>query len=172
MNNIQNDNQKNQTIVENKENEDYEKFKDFGGVVGETRTDRSSTFQSHSIRINNIDQILKYLMLLKSNNKIQKATHNIYAFRLRDHKQSANKPVKSKYLNYEDEMIEGFEDDGEAGAGERLLGILRKMKVYNILIVVSRWYGGIQLGHERFKHINDSAKKLILSFKNNYDWIN
>lgn len=153
-----------------KENDEYEKFHILGGVMGETVTDRASTFQSHAIRITGIDQINKYLSLLKSNNKIQKATHNIYAFRVLDDKKKLEKGYKLR--NLDDAMTDGFDDDGEDGAGERLIAIIRKMKVYNILVVVSRWYGGTQLGNDRFKHINDSAKKLILSFKNNFDWIN
>ena len=160
-------NNSNTVHKEIKENQEYEKFLQFGGVVGETVTDRSSTFQSHAIRINSMNQINKFLFYLKSNNKIQKATHNIYVFRFLN---EMKKGVKVKSI--EENITEGFDDDGEDGAGDRLLLVLRKMKVYNVLVVVSRWYGGINLGNDRFRHINDSAKKIILSFKTNFDWIN
>ena len=154
---------------EMKETDQYDKFLNFGGVVGETFTDRASTFQSHAIKISCIEMMNKYLSLLKSNNKIQKATHNIIAYRFLDEKR---KIEKGRFKNLEDAITERFDDDGEEGAGDRLLGILRKMKVYNILVVVSRWFGGTLLGNDRYKHINDSAKKIILFNKNNFDWIN
>ena len=37
------------------------------------------------------------------------------------------------------------------------------MDVINAVVVVSRWYGGIQLGPDRFKHINNVARTLLLS---------
>ena len=33
----------------------------------------------------------------------------------------------------------------------------------NVLIVVTRWYGGIHLGPDRFKHINERALTLLKS---------
>ena len=30
-----------------------------------------------------------------------------------------------------------------------------------MLVVVSRWYGGIQLGPDRFKHINNCARNVL-----------
>ena len=32
-----------------------------------------------------------------------------------------------------------------------------------MIVVVSRWYGGIQLGPDRFKHINNVARLLLLN---------
>ena len=29
------------------------------------------------------------------------------------------------------------------------------------MVVVSRWYGGIQLGPDRFKHINNAARNVL-----------
>ncbi|XP_010895253.2 protein IMPACT isoform X4 [Esox lucius] len=36
------------------------------------------------------------------------------------------------------------------------------LDVRNVLVVVSRWYGGIQLGPDRFKHINNSARNVLV----------
>ena len=35
------------------------------------------------------------------------------------------------------------------------------MDVRNAVVVVSRWYGGVHLGPDRFKHINNCARTLI-----------
>lgn len=31
----------------------------------------------------------------------------------------------------------------------------------NVLVVVSRWYGGIHLGPDRFKHINQAGRDAL-----------
>eukprot|EP00924_Labyrinthula_sp_SR-Ha-C_P003892 snap_masked-scaffold_3-processed-gene-7.34-mRNA-1 protein AED:0.45 eAED:0.45 QI:0/-1/0/1/-1/1/1/0/79 len=57
-------------------------------------------------------------------------------------------------------------DDGEAKAGSNLAELLEKLKVKNLLVVVSRWYGGIHLGPSRFKIIKKVAKEIVISFEN------
>ena len=47
------------------------------------------------------------------------------------------------------------------GAGSRLLHLLNMMDVNNMLVVVTRWYGGIHLGGDRWKHINNAARNAI-----------
>ena len=34
-------------------------------------------------------------------------------------------------------------------------------KTLNAVVVVSRWYGGIHLGPDRFKHINNAARQVL-----------
>ena len=64
-------------------------------------------------------------------------------------------------------LSEGFDDDGEAGAGEKLLGLLQKMEVENILVIVCVWTAGASLGSlqlrggEFYKVILDRAKELL-----------
>ncbi len=44
-------------------------------------------------------------------------------------------------------------DDGEAGAGDVLLRMIQREGLENHIIVVTRWYGGVHLGGDRFAHI-------------------
>ena len=53
------------------------------------------------------------------------------------------------------------DDDGESAAGARLAHLLQILELENVLVVVSRWYGGILLGPERFKHINQAARDAL-----------
>ena len=46
------------------------------------------------------------------------------------------------------------DDDGESAAGGRLAHLLMLMEVCGVVVVVSRWFGGVHLGADRFKHIN------------------
>ncbi|XP_042897219.1 protein IMPACT isoform X2 [Parasteatoda tepidariorum] len=108
---------------------------------GQPIIDRKSVFQAHISRVVSVEQ------KLKENRKIATATHNIYAYRIScgDGKT----------------FIQDCEDDGETKAGSGLLHLLQILDVSNILVVVSRWYGGVHLGPDRFKHINNAARTLL-----------
>jgi Uncharacterized protein family UPF0029 len=54
------------------------------------------------------------------------------------------------------------DDDGEDGAGSRLAHLLEMRRANNVLVLVSRWFGGIQLGPKRFVHINNVARDVLV----------
>ena len=53
------------------------------------------------------------------------------------------------------------DDDGESQAGGRLAHLLDILDLENVLVVVSRWYGGTLLGPDRFKMINTAARQAL-----------
>jgi putative IMPACT (imprinted ancient) family translation regulator len=57
--------------------------------------------------------------------------------------------------------ITGFDDNGESGAGKRLLTLLENRCLEDTFIAVSRWYGGSHLGGARFRIITKAAKDLL-----------
>lgn len=61
--------------------------------------------------------------------------------------------------------MEGFDDSGEEGAGQKLLHLLEKMGVENIMIVVCAWHSNPpgQFGSETFKVVLERAKELLSS---------
>lgn len=59
-------------------------------------------------------------------------------------------------------QFQDCDDDGESAAGGRLLHLLELMGVWNAMVVVSRWYGGIHLGPDRFRIINQTARDAIV----------
>ncbi|KAK6458720.1 uncharacterized protein RJT20DRAFT_8348 [Scheffersomyces xylosifermentans] len=66
----------------------------------------------------------------------------------------ARKESLPKYSNVE----QGYKDNGEKGAGSRLLEqVIVHNNLYNILVLVTRWYGGNPIGSSRFRHINNAA---------------
>lgn len=114
---------------------------------GNAITDRRSTFQPHLAPVVTPGQVKKVLEKLYENKKIASATHNIYAYRI--------------YCEDKKSFLQDCEDDGETAAGGRLLHLLQILDVRNVLVVVSRWYGGILLGPDRFKHINNCARSIL-----------
>ncbi|CAG8508349.1 2852_t:CDS:2 [Diversispora eburnea] len=99
-----------------------------------------SVFVAHLAPVNNISEVNLVRETLMLNKKVAKATHNIMAYRI-------------------------IRDDGiliqETAAGGRLLHLLQLVNAKNIIVIVSRWYGGIQLGADRFKDINNVARDLL-----------
>ncbi|XP_037530972.1 protein IMPACT [Nematolebias whitei] len=115
---------------------------------GDTVTDRRSTFQAHLAPLVTARQVKMVLEKLYENKKIASATHNIYAYRI--------------YCEDKHSFLQDCEDDGETAAGGRLLHLLQILDVRNVLVIVSRWYGGILLGPDRFKHINNCARNILV----------
>ncbi|XP_052745203.1 protein IMPACT-A [Bicyclus anynana] len=116
---------------------------------GEVIVDRKSSFQGHAAEVHSIDDVNAVIAKLMQNKKIQNATHNMYAYRIE------KKTVKGTT------MLQDCSDDGEAHAGGRMLHLLQILDQKNTLVVVSRWYGGIQLGPDRFRHINNATRQVI-----------
>ena len=85
--------------------------------------------------------------LLATDKKVAKATHNITAWRIRG----------EAGVQYQD-----CDDDGETAAGGRLLHLLELMNSWNVMVVVTRWYGGVHLGPDRFRLINQCGRDAVV----------
>lgn len=114
---------------------------------GEPVVDRKSVFQAHLARVSCIEQVNCVHRQLLSDKKIAAATHNIVAYRFRDEVRGV--------------LVSDNDDDGETSAGGRLAELLSLRGVEGVFVMVTRWYGGIQLGPERFKDINRAAQLLL-----------
>ncbi|KAL7067705.1 hypothetical protein ACR3K2_16140 [Cryptosporidium serpentis] len=128
----------------------------YGITHGEPIIDRKSVFQAHVCKVYSTEEVEKILKWLLSNSKIERATHNIWSYRLcRDNKQKTS--GGSFPIGY-DVIVQDHDSDGETAAGGRLQHLLNVTNAKNVFVMVSRWYGGIQLGPDRFKHINNAAR--------------
>ena len=87
-----------------------------------------------------------FLKALKTDKKIAKATHNSWAVVL-----SGEGPVKN--------------DDGEAGAGAVILRMLEREGLTDCLVVVTRWYGGVHLGGDRFAHVVACVRRFLEAWR-------
>lgn len=114
-------------------------------TLSEVVTDMKSTFVAHVAPVSSPDQASLYIAhLLASDKRIRTATHNITAWRIRD---------DSTGTTYQDS-----DDDGETAAGARVLHLMQLMGLWNAVVVVTRWYGGVKLGPRRFAVINAVAR--------------
>ena len=96
--------------------------------------DRGSRYAASGGPVQGRAGVEAFLAELKRAKKYAKATHNTWAVVLSD-----GGPVKG--------------DDGEAGAGAVILRMLERAGLVDHIVVVTRWYGGVHLGGDRFAHV-------------------
>ncbi len=77
--------------------------------------------------------------------KYAKATHNTWALIQQDGTQ-----IKA--------------DDGESGAGAIVLRILQEKQCFEHIVIVTRWYGGVHLGGDRFRHVKTCVQTYLDTF--------
>ncbi|MEZ5883264.1 MAG: YigZ family protein [Paracoccaceae bacterium] len=86
-----------------------------------------------------------FLAALKTRKRFAKATHNSWAVLFSNPEDAAQpEPVKA--------------DDGEAGAGAIILQELQAAGLHDHIVVVSRWFGGVHLGGDRFRHVRTAVR--------------
>ena len=105
-------------------------------------SDRGSRYSVSGCEVKSradVDSAMAHLLTKK---KYAKATHNSWGVVLANETQIKN-------------------DDGEGGAGRIILEILQRAGVFDHLIIVSRWYGGVHLGADRFRHVRTCVNEYL-----------
>lgn len=92
------------------------------------------------------DQVRDFLRELTRVKRYAKATHNSWAVLFEDGA-ATREPLKS--------------DDGEGGAGNVILRQLEAAGLVNHIVVVTRWYGGVKLGGDRFRHVQQAVRAYL-----------
>ncbi|KAI8621710.1 hypothetical protein BC830DRAFT_1163555 [Chytriomyces sp. MP71] len=110
--------------------------------TGAILTDRKSRFQAHIARVTSLQDVDWVVRQVKTFPRVADATHVMVAYRLASGDSNRD-------------------DDGEGGAGDKMLYLLEKMSRADMVGVVVRWYGGVPLGPDRFKDITGVLKQLI-----------
>ena len=71
----------------------------------------------------------------------------------------------STMLFYKDPLtplfLENSCDDGEYGAGRKLLRFLQDNNIVNKIVIVTRWYGGKHMGQRRYECIMKVANEIL-----------
>ncbi|KAI1074160.1 UPF0029-domain-containing protein [Whalleya microplaca] len=113
-------------------------------VVSDTFVELKSVFIAHCAAVSSTDEAETFLEhLLASDKKIRNASHNMTAWRIKG-------PNNTTFQD--------CNDDGETAAGGRLLHLMQLMDLWNVMVIVTRWWGGHKLGPRRFALINQTAR--------------
>ncbi|MCO5565518.1 hypothetical protein L7F22_019192 [Adiantum nelumboides] len=124
-------------------------------VTSPAISERKSTFVGHAAALHDPADVPIILANLLQDRRIARATHpTMYAWvcKVKDN----NDSVRGANLIHRD-----CDDDGETAAGGRLAHLLDLCHVENGIVIVTRWYGGVHLGADRFKLINRAARDAL-----------
>ena len=107
-------------------------------VIENALSDRGSKYAVAGGPVASADEARAFVKALCRRKKFAKATHNTWAVLLPDG------PLKN--------------DDGESGAGMVILRMLEREGLEGQIIVVTRWFGGVKLGGDRFRRVQDAVR--------------
>lgn len=110
--------------------------------IAHVLTDKGSRYAVSGARALSRKDAEAFVGRLKRKKKFAKATHNSWAVIL-----PGGERIKS--------------DDGESGAGLVILQVLEGAAIEGEVVVVTRWYGGVHLGGDRFRHVARCAKAYV-----------
>jgi SOS-response transcriptional repressor LexA len=114
---------------------------------GALKTKNNSHFQAHTVEISSPDHVIPAMKAMCADTRIAGATHVSYAYRI----------GTERYHH------SNWEDDGEWGAGKRIMEALNSTNSYNLLVCVTGWYGSQLIGPSRFDIIKEVATGAIQS---------
>lgn len=118
-------------------------------VLEDLVRDRGSRYAASGGVVSSRAEIDAFLAALRRRRKFDKATHHSWAALL------ADGPMKN--------------DDGESGAGAVILKMLEREGTQNRIVVVTRWYGGVHLGGDRFAHIVTCTRAALAALRDAAD---
>ena len=107
-------------------------------IIPNALTDRGSRYAVSGGPVASVEEAKAFVKTLRRNKKFAKATHNTWAVLL------PSGPAKN--------------DDGEAGAGAVILRMLEREGLTGHVIVVTRWFGGVHLGGDRLRRVQDAVR--------------
>ncbi|MCC0047359.1 MAG: YigZ family protein [Rhodobacteraceae bacterium] len=111
-------------------------------IIENVVSDRGSKYAVSGGPVHDRAAAAAFLADLRRIKKFAKATHNTWAVLFDDGGQLD--PQKN--------------DDGEGGAGSVILRMLEREGLTNHIVVVTRWYGGVKLGGDRFRHVAEAVR--------------
>lgn len=115
-------------------------------ILEDLLRDRGSRYAASVGVVTTKAEIDAFLATLRARRKFDKATHHSWAAVLSD-----GGPLKN--------------DDGEAGAGAVILKMLEREGLADRIVVVTRWYGGVHLGGDRFAHIVTCTRAALAALR-------
>jgi putative IMPACT (imprinted ancient) family translation regulator len=108
----------------------------------DTVRDRGSRYAASGGAVGDAADCKAFIAALKTEKKFAKATHNSWAAVLAD----------GSFLK---------DDDGESGAGAVIARMVERAALRGHIVVVTRWYGGVNLGGDRFAHVVSSVRAYL-----------
>ncbi len=111
--------------------------------------DRKSKYTVVAWLIESKEEIKIFLKEILRDKYFQKATHNTYAYRIKQENWS---------------ILEWKNDDWETWAWNCVLRELQRAEAVNSIVIVTRYFWWIKLQSDRFKNVIDATKIILNEF--------
>jgi putative IMPACT (imprinted ancient) family translation regulator len=115
-------------------------------LIEHVLTDKGSKYAVSGGVAKSKKDAVAFIKDLKRKKKFAKATHNTWGLIQAD-------------------GIEIKSDDGESGAGAIILRMLEREGLVDHIVVVTRWYGGVHLGGDRFRHVQTCVNAYVAEIR-------
>lgn len=112
-------------------------------------TVKGSIFQGHLYPVVTEGEVIQAIRAISQDKDLAKSEHTMYAY---------------NFIDPDGETRSGFCDDGEWSSGSLLAGILREKELSNVVIIVTRKFGGVHLGKRRFELIRQVANETLAQY--------
>lgn len=110
--------------------------------------DRKSKFLAHAAPISSEKEAMEIVALLREMKHINVACHPaIWAYRFTN--------PQTKALHYD------CDDDGEKSGAKNIMFVMEQLKVDGWIVIVTRYFGGVLLQGDRFRHIATVTRSVI-----------
>ena len=115
-------------------------------ILKDVIIDRKSKYTVVYNYIENRQDLEEFIAMIKTDKYFSKATHNSYAYRILQENLS---------------ILEWKNDDGETWAWLCILREIQRADFVNVVVVVTRFFGGILLQADRFKNVINATKEIL-----------
>lgn len=115
-------------------------------ILKDVIIDRKSKYTVAYNYIENRQDLEEFVSMIKKDKYFSKATHNSYAYRILQENWS---------------ILEWKNDDGETWAWLCILREIQRADFVNVVVVVTRFFGGILLQADRFKNVINATKEIL-----------
>lgn len=130
---------------------EFEKLEKLHSVKTNSITENGNVFIANGAKTSTFTEVRNIYKKIVSDPENSRATHRILAFRFTDNN---------------GKIHENYQDDGEHGAGRKLLKYMRENNLMNMSFVVLRWFSGKHIGPKRFSImeslISEASRELYL----------
>ncbi len=100
--------------------------------------DRKSKYSWTCTKVLSKQEVKDFFNYINKYKYYKKATHNTYAYRIKTEDGS---------------ILEWKNDDGEVWWWNCILTTMKKRKIVNCMIIITRYFGWVHLNADRFKHL-------------------
>ena len=107
---------------------------------------KNSSFQGHFLPVHTLQEAKQVLRALHQRETVAECNHVVYTYR---------------FIDLDGQQVSGYSDDGEWTASLMLMDLLKEKGLDEAILVVTRKYGGLNLGKKRFDIIKQVAAEAM-----------